>query len=112
LKIESTFEAKISLGFREGYTNIIHSLDEVKKICQQYCNEVGLCVTITPTNFVYVNGQEEGCFIGLINYPRFPTASDYILKTALDLAQIFLEKFKQLKVSVICNDKTYMIESE
>ena len=112
MKIIPTFEAKISLGFREGYTDIVHSIDEVKEICQKYCNEVGLCVTITPTNFVYVDGQEEGCFIGLINYPRFPTTSDYISKTALELAQIFLEKFKQLKISVICNDKTYMIESK
>jgi ferredoxin len=112
LKIESTFEAKISLGFREGYTDVIHNIDEVKEICQQYCNEVGLCVTITPTNFIYVNGQEAGCFIGLINYPRFPSTSEDILSKALELAKIFLEEFKQNKVSVICNDKTYMIESE
>jgi len=111
LKIEPTFEAKISLGFREGYTDIMHNIDEVKEICQQYCNEVGLCVTITPTNFVYVNGQERGCFVGLINYPRFPDTQEHILKQALELAKLFLEKFKQLKVSIICNDKTYTIES-
>jgi hypothetical protein len=111
VKIESTFEAKISLGFREGYTEVVHNIEEVKEICQQYCNKAGLCVTITPMDFVYVDGQEEGCFIGLINYPRFPSAPEDILSKALELAKIFLEKFKQNKVSVICNDKTYMIES-
>jgi len=112
MKIEPTFEAKISLGFREGYTDISHNIEEVKQICQDYCNRVKLCVTITPTSFIYVDGGEEGCFIGLINYPRFPSTPEDILSEALELAEIFLEEFKQNKVSVICNDKTYMIESE
>jgi hypothetical protein len=110
MKTVDTYEAKISLGFREGYTDVVHTLDEVKQICQDHCNNVKLCVTITPTNFVYVDGQEPGCLIGLINYPRFPATPFEIKCMAIRLAKIFLNEFKQLKVSVICSDKTYMIE--
>jgi hypothetical protein len=112
MKTEPTYEVKISLGFREEYTDVIHNINEVQQICQDYCNNIKLCVTITPTNFVYVDGQEPGCFIGLINYPKFPSTPATILKHAFRLAEIFLEEFKQLKVSVICNDQTYMIERE
>jgi hypothetical protein len=38
---------------------------------RQYCDEHGLCVTVTPTIYVYTGGQEVGLAVGLINYPRF-----------------------------------------
>jgi hypothetical protein len=110
LKEIITYQAIISLGLREQYTDKYHSIDEVKYICQKYCNEVGLCVTITPTHFIYTNGSEEGCFIGLINYPRFPSTSEEILNKVISLAEILKDKFNQLRVSVVCSDKTYMIE--
>ncbi len=107
-----TYQATISLGLREQYTENFHTLNEVTEICQEYCDSIGLCVTITPTQFVYSHGREDGCLIGLINYPRFPSSPENILKTAIDLASILKEKFNQLKVSIICSDKTYIIESE
>ena len=112
MKEVKTFESKICLGLQEGYSGIIHSLDEVKQICQQYCNKVGLGLTITSTNFIYVDGQEEGCIIGLINYPRFPRTENEIFGHAEELAKIFIDKFKQERISIVCSDKTYMIESE
>jgi len=112
MKIEKTFFANISLGFREKYTDVIHNITEVENIIQQYCDHVGLCVTITPTKFIYKDGFEDGCFICLIQYPRFPTKEDYIKDTAINIAKIFLKKFKQLRISIICSDKTYMIEKE
>lgn len=111
--IESnTYQATISLGFREQYSDKLHTIQEVKEICQEYCNTIGLCVTITPTHFVYKNGNEDGCLIGLINYPRFPSEKEDILTKANNLAEILKEKFNQIRVSIICSDKTYMLESE
>lgn len=112
MKTEKTFYANIALGFREGYTEIVHSIDEVEKVCQKCCDEIGLCVTITPTKFIYKNGFEDGCFIGLIQYPRFPEEIEKIKIKAIEMAKIFLEEFNQLKVSVICSDKTYMIRKD
>ena len=118
MKIEKTFEATISLGFREGYSKFVHTLEEVEQICHQFCDEVGLCVTITPTKFVYTrnpsipDGWEDGCFIGLIQYPRFPNSEENILNNALELGKILMEKFEQTKVSVICSDYTYMLEPD
>jgi hypothetical protein len=110
MKIENTFIATIYIGAREGYSDIIHSYDEAKEILQKYCGEVSYCVTLTQTEFIYKNGNEPGFIVGLINYPRFPSTPEEITQKALDIAEIFLKEFNQLKISVVCSDKTYMIE--
>jgi len=104
------YQATISLGLREQYTDKYHNINEVIEICQEYCDSIGICVTVTPTYFIYTEGREDGCFIGLINYPRFPSSLEDIYNKAFNLACILKEKFNQLKVSIICNDKTVMIE--
>jgi MinD superfamily P-loop ATPase len=57
MKIKRTFFAKICVGFREGYTQKVHSLEEVYTICSEYCNKIGLCVSVTPTQFIYSRGE-------------------------------------------------------
>lgn len=54
--------------------------------CRGYCMSGGLCVTVTPTTFVYTGGAEEGICVRLINYPRFPVTRDELRQTALHLA--------------------------
>lgn len=61
---------------------IAGDLAEATAICQDYCNKVGLCVTIEPTNYVFTGGQEMGVRVGLINYPRFPTSRLALLEKA------------------------------
>lgn len=106
------FEAKIAIGFREEYTDVFHNIEEVYDVCQRYCDKVGLCVTVTPTRFIYKDGFEDGCFIGLINYPRFPSTEEIVKNHAQIIAEYLLKAFNQLKVSIICSDETYMIERE
>jgi len=110
IKEVPTYQATISLGLREQYTDKYHNINEVIDLCQEYCDCIGLCVTVTPTYFIYTGGKKDGCFVGLINYPRFPSSSEDILKKTFDLAYILKVKFNQNRVSIICNDKTYMIE--
>lgn len=112
MKIVDTFYAKIYVGMREEYVGKTHNIKEVYKLCQEYCNNVGLCVTVTPTKFIYKNGNEDGVVIGLINYPRFPAHSEEIENTAIDIAQKFLKAFNQLKISIETAEKTFMIEKE
>lgn len=76
-----TFTATIYVGLLEKYDEfgneftggILHTIDQVEEVCQGYCNGAGLCVTVTPTKFIYTKRWEPGCIVGLINYPRFPS---------------------------------------
>ena len=61
-----TFTAQIYLGLREGYGTLIHNEREVREVLQDYVNNNKFCVTVTPTEFIYTNGREEGAIIGLI----------------------------------------------
>ena len=83
-----------------------------RKHIQRYCDNVGLCVTFTPTEFIYSYGCEPGFTVGFINYPRFPATPEKIRATALELAQHLRDKFHQFKVSVVFPDETVMIEAE
>lgn len=48
------------------------SKDIIELECARYCREVGLCVSIESTRFIYTGGIESGCVVRLLNYPRFP----------------------------------------
>ena len=43
-----------------------------KQVCREHCMKVGLCVTVTLTDFIYTGGEETGVLVRLVNYPRFP----------------------------------------
>lgn len=104
-----TYIATIWLGLKKGYIGPSYGLDEVEKVCQEYCDIVGLCVTITPTRFIYSKGNEDGCAIGLINYPRFPADPAVIKWKAFELAGKLKLKFGQYRVTMVCSDETTMI---
>src|SRR3989344_401763 len=110
VKNVETITAKIYLGLREGYTDKVYSIDEVKDLLQDYVNEVGLCVTVSPTTFIYKDGREEGVIIGLINYPRFPTTKDKLKQTTEEIAKLCKERYKQTRVSIEYQDETVMLE--
>jgi hypothetical protein len=73
---------------------------------RQYCDESGLCVTVTPTSYIYTNGQEAGFVIGLINYPRFPAAPEELWTTAEDVAAYLRERLYQDSYSIQSPDRT------
>jgi ferredoxin len=61
-------------------------IDAARQICREYCDEVGFCVTVTPTHYVYRDGEEAGFIVGLINYPRFPSHQAALAAHALAIA--------------------------
>lgn len=67
-------EAKIYVGLKNRATGEEYSVDYVKQLCQKHVDKIGLCVTVTETDYIYTNGSEKGVIVGLINYPRFPIA--------------------------------------
>jgi hypothetical protein len=100
MKVVDNYEAKIWLGLREGYTDNYFTEKEVSEEICNYCTEVGQCVTISPTRFAYVNGEELGLIIGFINYARYPASEAEIRFRARTLATRLMKKFKQYRVTI------------
>ena len=68
------------------YANIwiAGSAADAERLCRDYCNRVGLCVTVTPTVFIYTGGAQSGVLVRLFNYPKFPAERDSIRDKARD----------------------------
>jgi hypothetical protein len=77
--------------------------------CRRYCDEVGLCVTVSPTVYVYTGGEEAGVVVGLINYGRFPKEPPAIFAAAEALALRLIEELGQESASIQAPDKTVWI---
>lgn len=112
MKTVKSFNSQIWVGLREGYTDKVHTIDEVRAICKEWVNSVKDCVTITPTEFIYVDGSEQGVIVGYINYSRFPRSKVAITDRAIALASRLKEGLGQIRVSVVTPEETYMIEDE
>lgn len=110
-----TFWATIFVGIKNTKTEEVYSIDIVRKLCSEYVNKVGLCVTVTETEYIYSNDHgegyagEPGVMVGLINYPRFPAGSHKIREQALELARILKDALEQHRVSVLFPDETVML---
>lgn len=85
-KSEPTFYARIYIA---------GDIATIKQVCRKYCFDVGLCVTVTPTDFIYTGGEESGAVVGLLNYPRFPSEQEVILAKATNLANEIMEACHQ-----------------
>jgi hypothetical protein len=77
-----------------------------RQACARYCTEIGLCVTVTPTTFVYTGGAEEGVCVRLINYPRFPEPVEERMAKAAALAELLVEALCQKSYSIEYPDET------
>lgn len=79
---------------------------DIEDQCRTYCDEVGLCVTCTPTVFIYTHGEEDGYIVGLINYPRFPSEPATIWAHAEALAERLRVEACQQSYTIQAPDKT------
>lgn len=104
-----TYTAEIYCGLKEGYEGKIYNQGLVRPVVQNYCDTVKLGCTITFTHFVYVEGDEPGVVVGIINYPRFPKTRAEIQFHAFELAELLKDRFNQHRVSVVFPDKTVML---
>src|ERR1035437_4930266 len=107
-----TFTATIYVGLKQNYGGVIKPLQEVETLIQNWVDKLGMCVTVTPTKFVYTGGSEPGLIVGMINYPRFPSEEWKIQENALDLANILLKECKQMRISVVFPNKTIMLSND
>lgn len=79
---------------------IAGNYNDAVRACREYTSDIGLCVTVTPTTYVYTGGVEEGVCVGLINYPRFPSEGNQLTLKAQDLAKFLMDKLYQQSVSI------------
>ena len=100
MKVNDNYESKIWLGLQEGYSSKFFDSWEVTQFIKDYCSKKGQCVTVTPTNFIYVNGQEPGLIIGFINYPRYPMSKAELRNRTIELGKLLMEEYKQFRVSL------------
>jgi hypothetical protein len=81
--------------------------ERAKQICREWCFNIGGCVTVTPTTYIYTGGEESGVIVGFINYPRFPTTPDDLLTKARQLADGLMHGLCQHSYSIQTPETTY-----
>ena len=89
---------------------IAGAMADIERACRKFC-ERGLCVSVTPTTFVFCGGAEPGAIVGLLSYPRFPSNEDILWQHGLHLAADLLVATCQRSCSVVCKDETYYVEN-
>ncbi len=112
MKTNKTFTATIHVGLKIRSTSTIQSYSRADTICQEFVDEIGECVSFTPTNYIYTKGGEPGVIVQFIQYPRFPKEESEIKKRALDLGELLMKGLSQHKVCVVFPDVTVMLENE
>jgi len=111
-KESDTFEIKIFVGLKDLYTGKTFPYEVVEQEILEYVKIHKMCITLTKTRFIYVNGSENGVIVGLINYPRFPKSRPSLETKALNLSLFLKDRFKQKRLSVMCPDKTRMLYTQ
>jgi len=112
MKTTKSFNVQIWCGLRSEYSDKVYTLDDVRRIIDFYIIHVKDCITITPTEFRYVDGSEQGVIVGWINYPRFPREERDIIDRALAVAKRLKDGLAQERVSIVTPEFTYMLEDE
>jgi hypothetical protein len=93
---------------KSWYANIwiAGSYDQAVHACREWCKNNPLCVTVTPTEFVYSGGAESGVCVRVIQYPRFPTEESALWMQAVDLAAFLRARLFQRSFTVEGRDET------
>ena len=106
-----TYTATIWIGLRKQYTGTTHKASLAKEWLQKYCDQIGFCVSVTHTKFIYKQGNENGLQIGLINYPRFPVMDSDIKAHAFKIATELMKILEQIRCTIVLTDETIMLEN-
>ena len=81
-------------------------VEQAKTVLRRYCYDIGFCVTVEPTVYIYTGGEEAGVRVGIINYPRFPAEPEKLWEHAIKIADTMREALCQHSYSIIGPDKT------
>lgn len=76
-------------------------IDQAKQVCREYCFTIGFCVHIEPVDFIFTGGEEAGFKVGVINYPRFPSAAATLLQRTREMADLLMKRLCQHSYSIV-----------
>jgi hypothetical protein len=112
VKEVETHYAIIYVGDFNRETKLNTPKERLEAQCQQYCDEVGLCVWVTEGEYIYTDGNEHGYAVHLINYPRFPSTAEEVRGHARDLGKRLLFAMDQERLSIKTEEKTIMLSND
>lgn len=93
----------------ETYTLTLYmagDYDTARQTIREVCYPGGLCVTVTPTTYIYAGGEEAGFMVGFINYPRFPEMPGELWDKAMHLAKQLLDRCCQHSFTIVGPDRS------
>lgn len=82
---------------------------DARRICRQYCMDVGFCVTVEAIDYIYTGGQESGVRVGVINYARFPSNHDDLYCKTAALADLLMNGLYQESYSIVGPNETLWV---
>lgn len=91
---------------------IAGDIESAKQVIRERAYYDGMCVTVTPTTFIYTGGEESGVSLGICEYPRFPRPHAEILEAARHLVSVLLPALNQRTALIVATDVTEWISIE
>lgn len=94
------------------YTVLIYiagDIADARRVIRDECWYEGLCVTVTPTTFIYTGGEEVGVIVGFVNYPRFPKTPEDINVRARLLAERLMGALYQRTCLIVMPAETHWL---
>lgn len=111
-----TFQASIFIGLEYGYTQkqinenlVIESLSELQKQLSAEKN-IFLSASVSKTNIVLNDQNEQHLKIDFINYPKFPLDENIFKDEVLIIGKELMKQFEQNRILIIYTDETVMFE--
>ena len=111
-----TFQASIFIGLEYGYTQkqidenlVIESLSELQKQLSAEKN-IFLSASVSKTNIVLNDQNEQHLKIDFINYPKFPLSEEIFKDEVLHFGKELMKQFEQNRILIIYTDETIMFE--
>jgi hypothetical protein len=112
----TTFKADITVGLKQGYSDAVWGLNELKislvkaqKLLKE-SKDILLSAKVTLCDIVFLGQDEPSVTISFINYPKFPIERE-VFKGGIEfIARILLDDLKQNRIVIVFGDKTLMLE--
>ncbi len=111
-----TFQASIFIGLEYGYTQkqidenlVIESLSELQKQLSAEKN-IFLSASVSKTNIVLNDQNEQHLKIDFINYPKFPLDENIFKDEVLIIGKELMKQLEQNRILIIYTDETVMLE--
>ena len=73
----------------------------VEMACREAAFPSGMCVTIEDVKYIFGGGSEDGCRIGIIQYPPFPEEKEVLIDKLVNLGKDIIEKNFQFSFTIV-----------